>query len=48
MEEVDSFRRELGQIRQRIAYLEQLADQDALAPVANRQGCLGGGGLHDL
>lgn len=37
MEEVDSLRRELEQSRQRIAYLEQLADQDALAPVANRR-----------
>ena len=37
MEEVDSLRRELDQSRQRISYLEQLADQDALAPVANRR-----------
>ncbi|MBK19384.1 MAG: GGDEF domain-containing protein [Rhodospirillaceae bacterium] len=37
MEEVESLRRELEQSRQRIAYLEQLADQDALAPVANRR-----------
>lgn len=37
MEEVESLRRELDQSRQRIAYLEQLADQDALAPVANRR-----------
>ncbi len=37
MEEVDSLRREIEQSRQRIAYLEQLADQDALAPVANRR-----------
>jgi diguanylate cyclase (GGDEF)-like protein len=37
MQEVDSLRRELEQSRQRIAYLEQLADQDSLAPVANRR-----------
>jgi len=37
MEEVDSLRRELDQSRQRISYLEQLADQDSLAPVANRR-----------
>jgi diguanylate cyclase (GGDEF)-like protein len=37
MEEVESLRRELEQSRQRITYLEQLADQDALAPVANRR-----------
>jgi diguanylate cyclase (GGDEF)-like protein len=37
MEEVESLRRELDQSRQRINYLEQLADQDALAPVANRR-----------
>jgi diguanylate cyclase (GGDEF)-like protein len=37
MEEVESLRRELDQSRQRITYLEQLADQDALAPVANRR-----------
>ena len=48
MEEIDLLRRELGQSRQRIAYLEQLADQYALAPAANRRGCLGGDGLRDL
>jgi len=37
MQEVESLRRELEQSRQRIAYLEQLADQDSLAPVANRR-----------
>jgi diguanylate cyclase (GGDEF)-like protein len=37
MEEVESLRRELDQSAQRISYLEQLADQDALAPVANRR-----------
>lgn len=37
MQEVDTLRRELDQNRQRIAYLEQLADQDSLAPVANRR-----------
>jgi diguanylate cyclase (GGDEF)-like protein len=37
MQEVDTLRQELEQSRQRIAYLEQLADQDSLAPVANRR-----------
>ena len=37
MEEVDSLRQELEHSRQRIAYLEQLADQDSLAPIANRR-----------
>jgi len=37
MAEVDSLRRELEQIRARIEYLERLADQDSLAPVANRR-----------
>ena len=37
MEEVEALRRELDQSRQRISYLEQLADQDTLAPVANRR-----------
>ena len=37
MEEVETLRRELEQSRQRITYLEQLADQDALAPIANRR-----------
>lgn len=37
MAEVDQLRRELQQSRERIAYLERLADQDALAPVANRR-----------
>ncbi len=37
MEEVESLRQEIEQSRQRIAYLEQLADQDTLAPIANRR-----------
>ena len=37
MAEVDSLRRELEQSRARIEYLERLADQDSLAPVANRR-----------
>jgi len=37
MQEVEVLRTELEQSRQRIAHLEQLADQDALAPVANRR-----------
>lgn len=37
MEEVDKLRRELQQSQQRIGYLEQLADQDALMPIANRR-----------
>ena len=37
MAEVDSMRLELDESRQRIEYLEQLADQDTLAPVANRR-----------
>jgi len=37
MEEVDKLRRELQQSQQRIAYLEQLADQDTLTPIANRR-----------
>ena len=37
MEEVDKLRRELQQNQQRIAYLEQLADQDSLTPIANRR-----------
>ncbi|MGB8273846.1 MAG: GGDEF domain-containing protein [Alphaproteobacteria bacterium] len=37
MEEVDHLRRELEQSRARIAYLENLADQDTLLPVANRR-----------
>ncbi len=37
MEEVDKLRRELQQSQQRIAYLEQLADQDSLTPIANRR-----------
>ncbi len=37
MEEVDKLRRELQQSQQRIGYLEQLADQDSLMPIANRR-----------
>ena len=37
MAEVDSLRQELQQSRERIEYLERLADQDSLAPVANRR-----------
>ena len=37
MAEVDRMRQELDESRSRIEYLEQLADQDTLAPVANRR-----------
>jgi len=37
MAEVDNMRQELDESRQRIEYLEQLADQDTLAPAANRR-----------
>jgi diguanylate cyclase (GGDEF)-like protein len=37
MAEVDRVRQELDDSRARIEYLEQLADQDSLAPVANRR-----------
>ena len=37
MEEVDKLRREVQQSQSRIAYLEQLADQDSLMPIANRR-----------
>lgn len=37
MEEVDKMRQELDDSRSRIEYLEQLADQDSLTPVANRR-----------
>ena len=37
MEEVDNVRQELEESRARIEYLEQLADQDSLAPVSNRR-----------
>jgi diguanylate cyclase (GGDEF)-like protein len=37
MAEVDRLRRDLQQSQARIAHLEQLADQDALTPVANRR-----------
>ena len=37
MAEVDSLRQELEQSMSRIEYLEELADQDTLAPVANRR-----------
>lgn len=37
MQEVDKLRRGLHQSQQRIAYLEQLADQDSLTPIANRR-----------
>ena len=35
--EVDQLRRELGEARARIGYLERLADEDPLVPVANRR-----------
>ena len=35
--EVDQLRRELGEARSRIGYLERLADEDPLMPVANRR-----------
>jgi diguanylate cyclase (GGDEF)-like protein len=35
--EVDQLRRELGEARARIGYLERLADEDPLMPVANRR-----------
>jgi diguanylate cyclase (GGDEF)-like protein len=37
MAEVDNLRQELDQSMSRVEYLEQLADQDSLAPVANRR-----------
>jgi len=37
MSEVHSLRDELEQVRKRATYLEQLADQDPLAPVLNRR-----------
>jgi diguanylate cyclase (GGDEF)-like protein len=37
MAEVDALRRELGEARARIGYLERLADEDPLVPVANRR-----------
>jgi diguanylate cyclase (GGDEF)-like protein len=37
MAEVDALRKEIERGQQRIAYLEKLADQDTLAPVANRR-----------
>ncbi len=37
IEEVDRLRRELEQSRKRIAHLERLADEDPLAPIANRR-----------
>ena len=37
MEEVAALRREIAQSNQRIQHLERLADQDSLAPVANRR-----------
>jgi len=35
--EVDTLRRELGEARSRIGYLERLADEDTLMPIANRR-----------
>jgi diguanylate cyclase (GGDEF)-like protein len=35
--EVDRLRSELGEAKSRIAYLERLADEDALMPIANRR-----------
>lgn len=37
MQEVDRLRRELERSRKRIEYLERLADEDSLVPVANRR-----------
>ena len=37
MAEVDTLRQELNESKNRIEYLEELADQDTLAPVANRR-----------
>jgi diguanylate cyclase (GGDEF)-like protein len=37
MAEVDALRSELGEARARIAFLERLADEDPLVPVANRR-----------
>ncbi|MFQ5785717.1 MAG: GGDEF domain-containing protein [Alphaproteobacteria bacterium] len=37
MEEVERLREELSLTRRRVEHLEQLADQDALAPIANRR-----------
>jgi len=37
MEEVERLRRELDRSRRRIEYLERLADEDTLLPVANRR-----------
>ncbi len=37
MAEVDQLRQELEQSKKRISYLENLADQDTLVPVANRR-----------
>lgn len=37
MEEVHHLRRELDRSRQRIEHLEQLADEDAMLPIANRR-----------
>lgn len=37
MQEVESLRQDLQESQQRIVYLEQLADQDSLAPIANRR-----------
>jgi diguanylate cyclase (GGDEF)-like protein len=37
MGEVDQLRRQLEESRSRIAYLERLADEDALMPIANRR-----------
>ncbi len=37
MAEVEKLRRELEQSKRRISYLEELADQDTLAPIPNRR-----------
>src|SRR5262249_40882603 len=37
MAEVEELRRELGEARARIGYLERLADEDPLMPIANRR-----------
>ncbi|MGH6798711.1 MAG: GGDEF domain-containing protein [Roseiarcus sp.] len=38
--EIDQLRREVGDARARIEYLERLADEDALMPIANRRAFL--------
>ncbi len=40
LDEVEGLRRELGEARARIGYLERLADEDPLVPVSNRRAFL--------